>query len=166
MTSERTHYHGITQYYDQSQTAYHNWGGDASRPGIYGLHFGYRATGDPVMNTQTVKSLTQKFINFAEISAQNQVLDAGCGSGAISFEIAERIGATVRGINIVQSQLNAANDIAVEAFLKDSILLHQMPEIIETVLEKHQIVNNPSIDEVFDVDAWARRETQKILDTT
>lgn len=61
------------------------------------------------------------------------------------------------------SVLNAANEVAVEAFLKGHIKFHQIAQHIESVLEKHIPTSKPSLDDILDADGWARQEAQKLL---
>jgi len=59
--------------------------------------------------------------------------------------------------------LNAANEVAVDAFLNGRIRYLGIPELIEEVMSKHQVVVPGSIDDVLQVDQWARREADGIL---
>ena len=52
--------------------------------------------------------------------------------------------------------LNAANEVAVEQFLHNRILFGDLARIIETTLEAHQALQKPSLEELIEVDAWAR----------
>ncbi|WP_334309690.1 1-deoxy-D-xylulose-5-phosphate reductoisomerase [Niameybacter sp.] len=61
--------------------------------------------------------------------------------------------------------LNAANEVAVDAFLKKQINFLQIPSIIHEVMAKHICINRPSLDEIIGIDEWARvmsrQEVQK-----
>lgn len=57
--------------------------------------------------------------------------------------------------------LNAANEVAVEAFLKERIGFSDIPVLIERVLQRHKKGPCDTIEEVLEVDAWARQETEK-----
>ena len=59
--------------------------------------------------------------------------------------------------------LNAANEIAVGAFLDRRIGFTDIPVLIRATLEKHQVVNLNTIEEVLLVDRWAREETSNNL---
>jgi 1-deoxy-D-xylulose-5-phosphate reductoisomerase len=52
--------------------------------------------------------------------------------------------------------LNAANEVAVERFLKDELGFLQIAELIATALAAHQASPSPDLDEVLEADAWAR----------
>jgi 1-deoxy-D-xylulose-5-phosphate reductoisomerase len=53
--------------------------------------------------------------------------------------------------------LNAANEIAVNAFLKNEILFTQIPEVIDHILSQHPVISHPEIKDILSTDQWARR---------
>jgi 1-deoxy-D-xylulose-5-phosphate reductoisomerase len=59
--------------------------------------------------------------------------------------------------------LNAANEIAVEAFLARRIPYAAIVEMVARVLSRHDVVPVPSVAAALEVDAWARREAASIL---
>ena len=59
--------------------------------------------------------------------------------------------------------LNAANEIAVEAFLQRRLSFLEIPEVIERVLARHRTSPAGSLDDVLSADDWARREAQAAL---
>ncbi len=59
--------------------------------------------------------------------------------------------------------LNAANEVAVHAFLKGQIGFYDIPDIIEKVMEAHEVCPVTDIQQVLDVDRWARREAETEL---
>ncbi|MBU0477970.1 1-deoxy-D-xylulose-5-phosphate reductoisomerase [bacterium] len=52
--------------------------------------------------------------------------------------------------------LNSANDVAVNLFLKKKIKFSDIPQIIEKVMNKHNVIQNPRLDNILASDAWAR----------
>lgn len=52
--------------------------------------------------------------------------------------------------------LNAANEIAVARFLNQEIHFLDIPRINQLVMEKHQVIARPNLEDVLAVDAWAR----------
>ncbi len=52
--------------------------------------------------------------------------------------------------------LNAANEVAVEQFLQNRILFGDLARIIEATLEAHQPLAKPTLDQLIEVDGWAR----------
>lgn len=59
--------------------------------------------------------------------------------------------------------LNAANEIAVYAFLKKQIGFLEIPRVIDLVMEKHQSTTSPNIEDILAADAWARSETNEVI---
>ncbi|MFC1814888.1 1-deoxy-D-xylulose-5-phosphate reductoisomerase [Thermodesulfobacteriota bacterium] len=56
--------------------------------------------------------------------------------------------------------LNAANEVAVHAFLKKRILFTQIPAVIEKTMDQHAVTPNPSLDEILQSDQWARERAE------
>jgi 1-deoxy-D-xylulose-5-phosphate reductoisomerase len=57
----------------------------------------------------------------------------------------------------VPAVLSAANEVAVQRFLDGEIPFSGIWHTIEEVLDKHSAVASPSVEEVIDADAWARK---------
>ncbi|WP_010252258.1 1-deoxy-D-xylulose-5-phosphate reductoisomerase [Acetivibrio cellulolyticus] len=53
--------------------------------------------------------------------------------------------------------MNAANEEAVSLFLKEKIKFVDIPKVIENVMAKHQVIQDPTIENILDVDLWARQ---------
>lgn len=60
--------------------------------------------------------------------------------------------------------LNAANDTCVEAFLKNEIEFLDIQRTIREVMNAHRNNQNPTLEDVLAADAWARKETKKVLE--
>ncbi len=58
--------------------------------------------------------------------------------------------------------LCAADEVAVEMFLTRRIGFADIARFVEKVLERHQAVATPDLDEILEADAWARAETMKL----
>lgn len=54
--------------------------------------------------------------------------------------------------------LNAANEVAVDLFLKKKINFLEIPKKIKKAMERHKIVEKPDLEEIFQADLWARKE--------
>jgi 1-deoxy-D-xylulose-5-phosphate reductoisomerase len=52
--------------------------------------------------------------------------------------------------------LNAANEVAVEAFLNRRINFPQISQTVRRTLERHQVVPHPTLEQILAADAWAR----------
>jgi 1-deoxy-D-xylulose-5-phosphate reductoisomerase len=59
--------------------------------------------------------------------------------------------------------LNAANEIAVAAFLEQQIKFVDLPRIIDKVLSAHLCTIDPSLEAILNADSWARIKTKEIL---
>lgn len=61
--------------------------------------------------------------------------------------------------------VNAANEMAVAAFLQKKIGFLDIPRVIRQVMDLHQVRKNPDLDAIFSADTWARQEAQGIIRT-
>jgi 1-deoxy-D-xylulose-5-phosphate reductoisomerase len=59
--------------------------------------------------------------------------------------------------------LNAANEVAVAAFLNHDAGFNDIPQAIKKVMRKHKPVANPGLEEILAADDWARREAKEII---
>lgn len=59
--------------------------------------------------------------------------------------------------------LNAANEIAVEAFLKEKISFMGIPKLIENVMQKASWISKPSIDDYIATDEESRRMATEMV---
>ena len=72
-----------------------------------------------------------------------------------ALELARRageIGGTMPAV------LNAANEIAVEAFLRGAINFPQISEAVARTMDRHQVREHPALSAILEADQWARRE--------
>ena len=58
---------------------------------------------------------------------------------------------------------NAANETAVDEFLAGRINFVNIVELIEHCLDRHDVKTSLSLEEIFEADAWARREVLRSL---
>jgi 1-deoxy-D-xylulose-5-phosphate reductoisomerase len=54
--------------------------------------------------------------------------------------------------------LNAANEVAVEAFVNRRINFPQISESVRRTMDKHKVVSHPTLDQILEADTWARHE--------
>lgn len=54
--------------------------------------------------------------------------------------------------------LNAANEIAVDLFLNKKIEFLEIEQIVEKAMDSHQVIDNPTLKQIFEVDAQVRNE--------
>ena len=63
----------------------------------------------------------------------------------------------------VAAVLNAADEVAVEAFLNRRIPFSDIPNLIAATLEAHQLNRADRLEAVIEADAWARRHALRWL---
>jgi 1-deoxy-D-xylulose-5-phosphate reductoisomerase len=68
-------------------------------------------------------------------------------------------GGTLAGV------FNAANEVAVEAFLDEKIPFPRIWEVVERVMTSHQNIPEPDLPAIIAADGWARAEARKRLGT-
>jgi 1-deoxy-D-xylulose-5-phosphate reductoisomerase len=56
--------------------------------------------------------------------------------------------------------MNAANEIAVGAFLDRQVRFQQIWQVVEEVMDRHTAIAHPDLDAILDADQWARNEAQ------
>ena len=61
--------------------------------------------------------------------------------------------------------LNAADEIAVDAFLNKRINFTDLPRIIAQVMGDHRKIADPSLEEILATDAWAKTRAREIIKT-
>ena len=54
--------------------------------------------------------------------------------------------------------LNAANEVAVAAFLKERVRFADIWEVVGEVMKRHANVAHPDLDAILQADQWARAE--------
>ena len=59
--------------------------------------------------------------------------------------------------------LNAANEQAVDLFLNEKITFLQIPQLIEKTCERHNHIAAPTLEDILEVDAWARRTALELV---
>jgi 1-deoxy-D-xylulose-5-phosphate reductoisomerase len=64
---------------------------------------------------------------------------------------------------IAPATINAANEIAVQAFLKKHISFNQIPQAIEFTLHAMPIIHQPSITDISNADTEARKISAEFL---
>ena len=72
---------------------------------------------------------------------------------SLGFEVAKKGGTA----GVV---LNAANEIAVDAFLNGRTAFDKIPVVCRQILENHTFEEKPTLERIVELDAWARKETE------
>ncbi len=60
--------------------------------------------------------------------------------------------------------LNAANEIAVDAFLEERIPFTGISSVVSDTMAEHEVLSGETIEEVINVSNWARQKTLEIID--
>ena len=75
-----------------------------------------------------------------------------------AIELARRAG---DACGTMPAVFNAANEVAVEAFVNRKINFPQITETARRVMDAHQVVEHPTLEKILEADAWARTEARK-----
>ncbi len=59
--------------------------------------------------------------------------------------------------------LNAANEVAVEAFLQNNISFLKIHEVIEKTMGYHVPVTDPTLSDILEADRWARKQAENLI---
>ncbi|MEO7409863.1 MAG: class I SAM-dependent methyltransferase [Sphingomicrobium sp.] len=123
----------IRSYYNNPQTLrkFSLWGPDSKRPGVTAAHMGLddveqfhkdvlRRPIEYLRHKRAIGRMTRRIIAESSVADGHRVLDAGCGTGAVSFPIAEENPrAQVYGISLSHSQLEAARSYQQSAGIRN-----------------------------------------------
>jgi 1-deoxy-D-xylulose-5-phosphate reductoisomerase len=60
--------------------------------------------------------------------------------------------------------LNAANEVAVNSFLEAAIGFTDIPEVVKTVMEAHEVKSLTTLEDALRADQWARERTKKLIE--
>ena len=77
-----------------------------------------------------------------------------------ALNLARRAGETGGTLPAV---LNAANEIAVSAFLEKRMKFPGIWQVVEKVMNRHAVVAHPTLDEILAADQWAREEARRSI---
>jgi 1-deoxy-D-xylulose-5-phosphate reductoisomerase len=59
--------------------------------------------------------------------------------------------------------LNAANEVAVGAFLDNRLRFSEIPAVIRNVMQRHEEVDSPGLERLLEADQWARRTAVQLI---
>jgi len=79
-----------------------------------------------------------------------------------ALKLARRAGETAGTLPAV---MNAANEVAVGAFLDRQLRFPQIWQVVEQVMDRHTPVAHPDLNAILQADQWARAEAAKTLKT-
>ena len=108
----------------------------------------------------------QYALTYPERSSSERVQTNFARLGSLTFEepdierfpalsLAQRAGETGGTLPAV---LNAANEVAVEAFVNRRINFPEIPEIVRRTMDAHEVKEHPALEQILRADQWARAE--------
>jgi 1-deoxy-D-xylulose-5-phosphate reductoisomerase len=106
------------------------------------------------------KRLTNSFprLNFYELGKMSfQKPDVSRFPGLLLALEAGKIGGTMTTV------FNAANEVAVGFFLQGCIKFMEIPQIIERVMNEHQVVTDFQVEDILEIDHWARLKVKEAI---
>jgi 1-deoxy-D-xylulose-5-phosphate reductoisomerase len=138
--------HSIVAYQDGSVIAQMGWP-DMRVPIQYAFFYPERKANNlPTLDLIQVSQLTFEAPDLDRFPCLRLARDAG------------KIGGTMTAV------LNAANEVAVEAFLGHLITFKAIPELINEVMNIHSPKTGKlDLDEILDADSWARDCTRQLI---
>jgi 1-deoxy-D-xylulose-5-phosphate reductoisomerase len=108
----------------------------------------------------------QYALTYPERAASDRVQTNFAGIGSLTFEepdverfpavdLARRAGETCGTMPAV---FNAANEVAVDAFVNRKINFPQITDRVRRTMDAHRVVDHPTLEQILEADAWARKE--------
>ena len=59
--------------------------------------------------------------------------------------------------------LSSADEIVVNAFLNKRIGFMDIPYILQCIMDRHDVISKPSLEDILEVDKWAKSTTLSII---
>jgi 1-deoxy-D-xylulose-5-phosphate reductoisomerase len=135
--------HSMVEFVDGSMLAQLSTP-DMCLPIQYALTYPARAANDRVQtNLAKLGSLTFEEPDTDRFPSLNLARKAG------------EVGGTLPAV------LNAANEVAVDAFVNRRIGFSQISETVGRTMERHKVVEHPALEQILEADAWAREAAGK-----
>lgn len=130
--------HSMVEFVDGSMIAQLSTP-DMCLPIQYALTYPERASSERVQtNLAKLGSLTFEEPDTGRFPALNLARKAG------------EVGGTLPAV------FNAANEIAVDAFLNGHINFPQISQTVSNTMDRHQVVSHPNLEQILAADGWAR----------
>ena len=113
----------------------------------------------------------QYALTYPERAASDRVQTSLAKYGSLTFEepdtdrfpaldLARRAGEVGGTLTAV---LNAANEIAVEAFVNRKLSFTGITETVRCVMDAHTVAEHPTLEQILEADCWARKEAARVL---
>jgi 1-deoxy-D-xylulose-5-phosphate reductoisomerase len=112
----------------------------------------------------------QYALTYPERAASDRVQTSLAKLGSLTFEepdverfpaleLARRAGEAGGTLPAV---LNAANEVAVEAFVNRKLNFPQITETVRRTMDAHKVVGHPTLEQILEADTWAREEAKSL----
>ncbi|MEJ2067190.1 MAG: 1-deoxy-D-xylulose-5-phosphate reductoisomerase [Deltaproteobacteria bacterium] len=138
--------HSLVEYVDNSIIAQLSVP-DMRIPISYALSYPQRlATALPALNLAELNHLTFDPPDFEKFPCLRLAYEALEGGGTLP------------------AVLNAANEVAVEAFIEESVTFTAIPLLIQQVMEEYEVTSVHTIEDILMADHWAREKAKVILE--
>jgi len=138
--------HSLVEFKDISVIAQLGWP-NMKIPIQYALSYPKRLdSNEKHLNLAEIKSLSFERPDFEKFPCLKYAYEAG------------KIGGTMGAV------LNAANEIAVYAFLNNKIRFLDIQRIIKNMMSGHKAIKNPDLKQILDVDKKIREETKRMIE--
>jgi len=137
--------HSMVEFKDNSTLAQLSLP-DMKIPIQYALSYPKRLTlKTKKLNLIEIKNLNFEKPNFDLFPCLKYAYDAG------------NIGGTMPAV------LNAANEVAVHSFLNKKIKFNEIPRIIKKMMDSHNVIKNPALNDILEVDKKVKEEAKNII---
>ena len=60
--------------------------------------------------------------------------------------------------------MNAANEVAVQAFMQGKISFLAIDEYVEQMMQAHHLIQSPDLETIFEVDAMTRKQLSATIE--
>jgi 1-deoxy-D-xylulose-5-phosphate reductoisomerase len=121
---------------------------DMCLPIQYALTYPERVASDRVQTDfPKIASLTFEEPDLDRFRSLNLARDAGTTGGTLP------------------AVLNAANEVAVEAFCNERISFNEITTTVAETMEAHSVLSHPSLEEILAADTWARAAAGRIVES-
>ncbi len=61
--------------------------------------------------------------------------------------------------------LSSADEVVVDAFLAETIGFMDIPAVLQRVMDKHDVIADPTLEDILEVDTWAKSTALSIINT-
>jgi ubiquinone/menaquinone biosynthesis C-methylase UbiE len=119
-----------------------------------GIHAGYYETGDETPG-EAGRAMRERLQSAVGVDAGDRVLDVGCGFGDAAVWLADTVGASVVGIDIVEEQLAVARETAADEGVADRT------RFVRDDFHEMDAIENDAVDVVWGCEALCHARSDR-----